>query len=46
MPRCPSCDHEQQYHDADGRCWYTVASALPGTNLGCPCKVRKQEEDE
>lgn len=43
--RCPSCEHRTSIHDADGRCWFTVASGLPETNLVCPCKVRKENEE-
>lgn len=43
--RCPSCDHEAQFHDSDGRCWFTCASGLPETNLVCPCKVRKEDPE-
>jgi hypothetical protein len=39
VKRCPSCEHGLDIHDADGRCWFTVASGLPETNLVCPCKV-------
>ncbi|MFI1165602.1 hypothetical protein ACH4UM_18800 [Streptomyces sp. NPDC020801] len=35
--RCQSCDHEAQYHDSDGRCWFTVERGTPGSNLVCPC---------
>jgi hypothetical protein len=39
VKRCPSCDHKVKFHDVSGRCWFAVASALPETNLVCPCKV-------
>lgn len=45
MKRCPSCEHGLDIHDADGRCWFTVASGLPGTDLVCPCKMTKETEE-
>jgi len=44
--RCTSCEHSQRYHDADGRCWFTVEYGLPGRDLVCPCKIRHVEEKE
>jgi len=44
--RCTSCEHPQQYHDADGRCWFTVEYGLPGRDLVCPCKIRHVEETD
>lgn len=43
MIRCPGCEHSMEFHDVDGRCWFTVASGQPGANLVCPCKIRKSE---
>lgn len=42
VERCGSCEHRKDYHDVDGRCWFTVASGLPGANLVCVCLVRGQ----
>ncbi|MBB4984981.1 hypothetical protein [Streptomyces nymphaeiformis] len=46
--RCTSCEHQDQYHDADGRCWFTVEHGVPERDLVCPCKRRRLtvEEDE
>lgn len=44
LKRCPSCEHSAVFHDVDGRCWFTVASGLPETNLVCPCKLPPPEE--
>lgn len=44
VSRCTGCEHEMQFHDVGGRCWFTVASGLPGANLVCPCKIRKSDE--
>jgi len=40
--RCPSCDHQWTYHDADGQCWFTVDWGRPGSNLVCPCAPRPE----
>lgn len=44
--RCSSCEHTMDFHDADGRCWFTVLDGLPETNLVCPCKIRTKEEGQ
>jgi hypothetical protein len=43
--RCPSCDHKSEYHDADGRCWFTVDHGTPGSNLVCPCAPRRDASE-
>lgn len=44
--RCPSCQHGQDIHDVDGRCWYTVGSGVDGANLVCQCIVRPDMSGE
>lgn len=41
--RCPSCDHKREFHDVDGRCWFTVDHGIPEHNLVCPCQVQRTE---
>jgi hypothetical protein len=41
--RCPSCQHEKDIHDTDGRCWFTVEQGVPDRDLVCPCKIRKSD---
>jgi hypothetical protein len=43
--RCPSCDHKREYHDAGGRCWFTVDHGTPGSNLVCPCAPRRDASE-
>lgn len=43
VDRCPSCDHKREFHDVDGRCWFTVDHGVPDTNLVCPCQVQRTE---
>jgi hypothetical protein len=43
--RCPSCDHKSEFHDADGRCWFTVDHGTPGSNLVCPCAPRRDASE-
>jgi hypothetical protein len=42
--RCGGCEHDWDIHDADGRCWYTVARGVEGSNLVCPCKTTRPED--
>lgn len=44
--RCPSCDHKREFHDADGRCWFTVDHGVPESNLVCPCAPRRDHDEE
>lgn len=44
--RCTSCDHEAQYHDADGRCWFTVEQGVPGRDCVCACQRRRMADEE
>jgi hypothetical protein len=39
--RCSSCEHEAQYHDADGRCWFTVEQGVPERDAVCSCQLRR-----
>ncbi|MEU9436561.1 hypothetical protein [Streptomyces sp. NPDC048252] len=39
--RCSSCEHEAQYHDADGRCWFTVEQGVPERDAVCSCLLRR-----
>lgn len=39
--RCPSCEHETQYHDAGGRCWFTVEQGVPERDSVCSCLLRR-----
>lgn len=43
--RCSGCEHGWDIHDADGRCWFTVAHGLPDSNLVCPCKTSGPDDD-
>lgn len=43
--RCPSCDHKAEYHDVDSRCWFTVDHGVAGSNLGCPCAPRRDDDE-
>jgi len=39
--RCGSCEHESQYHDVDGRCWFTVEQGVTGRDAVCSCLLRR-----
>lgn len=39
--RCGSCEHEAQYHDVDGRCWFTVEQGVTGRDAVCSCQLRR-----
>lgn len=39
--RCSSCEHEAQYHDVDGRCWFTVEQGVFERDAVCSCQLRR-----
>ena len=43
--RCTSCEHEAQYHDNGGRCWFTVEWGVPGRDLVCACQLRRMADE-
>lgn len=44
--RCTSCEHGMNYHDVDGRCWFTVEQGVPGRDCVCSCLRRIVDETD
>jgi hypothetical protein len=43
--RCSSCEHGEEYHDVNGRCWFTPTSAVYEVNSVCQCQIREIEDE-